>query len=77
MFLAFDGTDMWITNLSTDTVTRMNPATGVAVDTYATGDRPYGVAFDGTDIWVANEGIAGAGTVSRIRPCAPIHRLPT
>ena len=65
-FLAFDGTNMWVTNLSADTVTKLNPTTGGVVATWPTGHRPYGVAFDGTNIWVANEGVAGAGTVSRI-----------
>ena len=66
MFLAFDGTSLWITNVTVNTVTKLNPATGDIVATYPTGYRPFGVAFDGTSIWVANEGVDGAGTVSKI-----------
>ncbi len=64
--IAYDGTSIWVTNLTTDKVTKMNPSTGIIIDAFSTGDRPYGVAFDGTSIWVANEGVDYAGTVSKI-----------
>jgi len=53
--VAFDGTNIWVTNFNSDNVTRINAATGTAVGTpIAVGDGPYGVAFDGTNIWVTN-----------------------
>ncbi|MGB8859894.1 MAG: hypothetical protein WCC60_11595, partial [Ilumatobacteraceae bacterium] len=61
---AFDGTNLWITNASSNTVSKVNPATGAKTD-YTTGSGPRGVAFDGTNIWVAN---FGSGTVSKINP---------
>ena len=47
--VAFDGTNIWITNQSSNTVSKMDPANGSKVD-YATGINPHGVAFDGTNI---------------------------
>jgi YVTN family beta-propeller protein len=61
--VAFDGTNIWVTNFGSDNVTRINPATGAVVATIAVGDGPVGVAFDGTNIWVTNE---GSGNVTRI-----------
>ena len=62
--VAFDGTNIWITNLLSDTVTRINAATGTAVGTpIAVGDGPFGVAFDGTTMWVTN---IGSSNVTRI-----------
>ena len=63
--VAFDGTNIWVTNNDSNTVSKINPVTGVKVD-YTTGSNPRGVAFDGTNIWVANFG--GGGSVSKINP---------
>jgi YVTN family beta-propeller protein len=52
--VAFDGTSIWVTNLGSNTVTKITVATGAVVGTYRVGDRPQGVVFDGTNIWVAN-----------------------
>ncbi len=62
--VAFDGTNIWIANASSDTVSKMNPADGTRVD-YPTGDGPVGVAFDGTSIWITNY---NSGTVSKMNP---------
>ena len=62
--VAFDGANIWVTNNSSNTVSKINPVTGVKVD-YTTGINPQGVAFDGTNIWVAN---SGSNTVSKINP---------
>ena len=62
--LAFDGTNIWITNSASGTVSKMYPANGSRVD-YPTGNSPWGVAFDGTNIWIANN---GSGTVSKMNP---------
>jgi len=52
--VAFDGTNIWVTNLFDDDVSRLDPVTGDRTD-FAVGDNPYGVAFDGTNIWVTNQ----------------------
>ena len=51
---AFDGTYMWFANTGANTVTKVNPVTGVIAGTYAVGTSPVAVAFDGVNIWVAN-----------------------
>jgi YVTN family beta-propeller protein len=51
--VAFDGTNIWVTNSGSGTVSKMNRATGTKVD-YTTGGGPQAAAFDGTNIWVAN-----------------------
>ena len=62
--VAFDGTNIWVTNRFDGTVTRINAATAVVVGGPITvGDSPVGVAFDGTNIWVTND---FDGTVSKI-----------
>jgi YVTN family beta-propeller protein len=64
--LAFDGTNIWVTNNGSGTVSKINPATNTVIATVTTpGPRPEGIAFDGTNIWVANSSL---GTVSRINP---------
>jgi YVTN family beta-propeller protein len=52
--LASDGTDIWVANTGSNSVTRLDAATGAAVGTYAVGVEPVGVAFDKTSIWVTN-----------------------
>ena len=51
--IAFDGTNLWITNEQDNTVSKFNPTTGTKVD-FPTGTTPTAVAFDGANIWVAN-----------------------
>jgi DNA-binding beta-propeller fold protein YncE len=53
--IAFDGTNLWVANNSSNNVTKLSPA-GAVLGTYAAGSEPFGIAFDGANIWVANEG---------------------
>ncbi len=53
--IAFDGTNMWVTNGSSTTVTKLSP-TGATLGTFSVGSSPQGLAFDGTHMWVANYG---------------------
>jgi DNA-binding beta-propeller fold protein YncE len=62
--VAFDGSNIWVTNTADDTVSRISPSTGAKTD-HPTGDTPVSVAFDGTHIWVTN---SFADTVSKINP---------
>jgi len=56
--IAFDGTDMWVTNNYTSTVTEFNASNGAWIQTLRNGPygfkHPTGIAFDGTHLWVAN-----------------------
>jgi DNA-binding beta-propeller fold protein YncE len=61
--VAFDGTNIWVTNYGGGTVTKLSGSSGAVLGTYSVGRAPYGVAFDGINIWVAN---AGSNTVTKI-----------
>jgi YVTN family beta-propeller protein len=61
--VAFDGTNIWVANSGSNTVTKLLAATGALVGTYPVGSFPFGVAFDGANIWVTNE---GSNTVSKL-----------
>jgi DNA-binding beta-propeller fold protein YncE len=54
--VAFDGVNIWVTNNSDNTVTKLRASDGGGAVTYAVGSTPIGVAFDGVNIWVANYG---------------------
>ncbi len=65
--LAYDGRDIWVTNIVQHKVTRVNPVTSQRT-TYAlplTDLTPRGIAHDGTFLWTANY---GSNTVTRVNP---------
>jgi YVTN family beta-propeller protein len=62
---AFDGTHMWVTDISSHSVSKIDIFRNVVVDTVGVGNNPRGIAFDGSNIWVAN---VGSDTVSKIDP---------
>ena len=62
--MAFDGTNIWVANSDSGTVSKINPVSNAVTATVNVGSYPRGVAFDGTNIWVTN---VGSGTVSKIR----------
>lgn len=54
--LAFDGTDLWVSDSSSDLVWKVSTA-GVALSSInPPGASPDGLAFDGTNLWVAVNG---------------------
>lgn len=61
--LASDGSNIWITNSSGVTVTKIAAASGANVGEYDVQLTPNGVAFDGTNVWVANN---GSNTVTKL-----------
>jgi len=56
--IASDGVNLWATNSTNGTVTKILASTGATVGTYPTGTTPDAVAFDGHNMWIANEGSA-------------------
>jgi collagen type VII alpha len=52
--VAFDGTNVWVANGASNTVTKLLASSGAVVGSYAVGSGPLGVAFDGVNIWVTN-----------------------
>lgn len=51
--LAFDGTNIWVSNASGNTVMKLSASSGTIVDTYPVMN-PMGLVFDGINIWVAS-----------------------
>jgi DNA-binding beta-propeller fold protein YncE len=54
--LAFDGTNIWVANQGSNSVTKLRASDGAYLGNFAVGNRPVQVAFDGANIWVANQG---------------------
>jgi YVTN family beta-propeller protein len=63
-FVAFDRANMWVTNYSSGTVTKLRANDGLALGTYNVQNNPAGLAFDGSNIWVANH---GSNSVSKLQ----------
>ena len=61
--IAFDGTHIWVTNDSSNNVSKIDISTNQVVATVSVDTNPWGIAFDGTHIWVANW---GSNNVSKI-----------
>jgi DNA-binding beta-propeller fold protein YncE len=62
-FLTFDGSNVWITNYATNSVTVLRASDGSQVGIYGVGINPLGVTFDGANIWVVNP---GSNTVNKL-----------
>jgi len=62
--IAFDGSNLWITNYTSNVVTKLRGNDGVIVGTYPTGAWPLGIAFDGVNIWVVN---ANSNTLTKLQ----------
>jgi hypothetical protein len=66
--IAFDGTNIWVTNAdASGTVAKLLASTGALVGTYPVGGDPVGIVFDGSNIWVTNE-----GGVTKVNPSIPL-----
>ena len=68
--IAFDGTNIYVTNFDGDTVSVIDPTTNTVIGSpIPVGDGPEGIAFDGTNIYVANPSDStGDDSVSVIDP---------
>jgi YVTN family beta-propeller protein len=64
-WLAFDGQNMWVTDLTAGAVTRFDPASATVNATVDLGGytAPWGIATDGVNMWVAN---SNGNSVSKI-----------
>ena len=61
--VAFDGTNIWVSNANSNNVMKLSQA-GTVLGTFAVGTSPRGLAFDGVNIWVAN---ANSQNVTKLR----------
>jgi len=50
--VAFDGANIWVTNLFGHNVTKVRVSDGAVQGTFSVGTSPAGIAFDGANIWV-------------------------
>ena len=64
-YVAFDGANVWVTNLGDNTVSKLRASDGANLGTFSTGKFPWVITFDGTSIWIAN---ISDNTVSKVRP---------
>jgi hypothetical protein len=64
--MLFDGNYVWISNNSSNSVTKLQPDDGTVLGTFSTGSYPVGLAFDGVNIWVADFGFNGAGNTATV-----------
>ena len=65
--LAFDGANIWLTNLGSNTVTKLRASDGASLCTFSVG-RCGGVAFDGANIWVScGQPSQSPGFVAKLR----------
>ena len=65
--IAFDRTNVWVANLNSNNVMRLN-TDGTVAATYRVGKDPMGVLFDGASMWAAN---FGSDSVSTTLVAAP------
>ena len=66
--IAFDGTNIWVANSQSSSVTKLLASTGATVGTFTDPvGPPTGLAFDGTNIWVLNNaGYSAIGSVTKL-----------
>ena len=63
--LAFDGTDLWVANFSTNgTATKLRASDGLILDTVTLGNYPLWATYDGENVWVT---IRGDDVVAKVR----------
>jgi streptogramin lyase len=58
-----DGTNVWVTNFGTNSVTKITVATHALNEYTGTGNNPCGIVLVGTNLWTCN---SGSNSVSKI-----------
>jgi DNA-binding beta-propeller fold protein YncE len=66
--MAFDGANIWVSNNTSNNVTKLRASDGACVGgvpncTFSVGTQPASMAFDGANIWVSN---SLSNTVSKL-----------
>ncbi|HEY1271337.1 MAG TPA: hypothetical protein VGF08_05110, partial [Terriglobales bacterium] len=64
--LAFDGANIWVTNLADGTVTKLRASDGELQGTFSIGSSPNDIVFDGANIWVSHTDSSG-GHLTKLR----------
>lgn len=52
---AFDGTNVWVTNRSSNNVMKLRPSDGANLGTFTVTGGPTGIAFDGANLWIVRQ----------------------
>ena len=52
--VSYDGTNVWVANTDSDTVTKLRASDGAVLGTFAVGSHPVGVTVDRANVWVVN-----------------------
>ena len=70
---SFDGANVWVTNMGSNTMTQIRATDGKVLGLHPTGPNPVSIVFDGTRLWVAN---SGSNTVTKYPPGVPLPEWP-
>jgi len=62
--VAFDGSNIWIANSYSNTVTKLRASDDAVIGNFVTGNYPFFLAYDGKNMWISN---SGDNTVSKMR----------
>jgi hypothetical protein len=62
--IAFDGTNIWVANEGSTTISKLRASDGALIGTYEDSPNPVGIAFDGANIWVTHPGY---NSISKLR----------
>jgi hypothetical protein len=62
--ILWDGENLWVADFAADRVRRVDPTTGVVLQSILVGDAPRELLFDGQNLWVSNF-FGGSVTVIR------------
>jgi|GEM_PF-1066872 len=60
----YDGASIWVANVNSASVSKLNSATGKTIATYTVGRAPFALAYDGTSMWVTSS----SNSVSKLNP---------
>jgi hypothetical protein len=62
--VASDGANVWVTNFSGRSVTKLRSSDGALLGTFVVGIKPTGITYDGANMWVTN---SGSSSVTELR----------
>ncbi|HXG68190.1 MAG TPA: hypothetical protein VNO70_24045, partial [Blastocatellia bacterium] len=51
--ILWDGENLWVADFGTEMVKRIDPASGVVLESIPVGTGPIGLLFDGVNLWVS------------------------
>jgi hypothetical protein len=61
----FDGTNIWVVNSMSNSLSKFRPSDGALLGTYSLGHQAQLIAYDGANLWVTD---STTNTVTKVRP---------